>query len=179
MLRLENCARGYSRSAPSLALAQAMWLLTRLPLGFALLLWLPVAVAQSNLGELLDAGAKKLSVDEFKKEVVQRLIVGPTLSGAIVEVMYAPTGLIQGLGSYGAPAPGARAATMSAPVSGDWTVDNEGRICTSMRVGMSLGSGSTLLPTRCQFWFKYKEDYFFTDSDSDRSMRVLRRIVKQ
>src|ERR1700674_5755057 len=42
---------------------KAMALSTMLPLSFALLLGAPFAVAQSNLGELLDAGAKKLSVE--------------------------------------------------------------------------------------------------------------------
>lgn len=35
------------------------------------------------------------------------------------------------------------------------------------------------LPARCQVWFKYADQYFLSDSDSDRSARVLRRTLKQ
>jgi hypothetical protein len=56
---------------------------------------------------------------------------------------------------------------------GVWNIDDSGRTCASMVVGR------TFLPFRCQFWFKYKQDYFIADSDSDRNARVLRRTVKQ
>jgi hypothetical protein len=48
----------------------AMPIATKLPFGFALLLYAGLAAAQSKLGELLDAGTKVLSVAEFKEEVV-------------------------------------------------------------------------------------------------------------
>jgi hypothetical protein len=149
---------------------------TRLPLGFAIFVWLPMAIAQSNLGELLDAGAKKLSGEEFKQELVQRVIVGPTASGGTHEVIYTTTGMVQGTGSYAA-------LNLSvAPISGDWTLDDNGRICTSMRIGTGGGASpglGTTLPPRCQFWFKYADQYFLSDSDSDRRARVLRRTIKQ
>ena len=151
--------------------AKAVRLTTKLSLRVALLLWAPLAVAQSNLGELLDAGAKKLSIEEFKEQVVQRVIVGPTASGGNLEVMYAHSGVIAGRGAW---VPGAN--TVLAPISGEWTTDDNGRVCTSMRIGSNPG---LLLPPRCQFWFKYTEEYFFSDSDSDRHVRVLRRTVKQ
>jgi hypothetical protein len=53
---------------------------TKLPLVLSVLLR-PLAHGPSNLGELLDAGAKKLSAEEFREELVQRLIVGPTATG--------------------------------------------------------------------------------------------------
>jgi hypothetical protein len=147
-----------------------------LSLAFALLLWAPFAAAQSNVGELLDAGAKKLSAEEFKEELVQRMIVGPTLSGGNLEVMYATTGALAGIGSY------AGLNLSVAPISGELTIEDNGKICTSMRMGTgggaSPGQGVTL-PSRCQFWFKYADQYFLADSDSDRRARVLRRTVKQ
>jgi hypothetical protein len=155
---------------------KAVPLPTMLPLAFALLLWAPLAVGQSNLGELLDAGAKKLSVEEFKEEVVQRLIVGPTASGGNLEVVYAHTGVIQGLGRYEGSSP------WRASISGEWTTGDNERVCTSMRIGGGSGPGTgfgVMLPPRCQFWFKYAEQYFLSDSDSDRSARVFRRTVKQ
>src|SRR5882672_9331002 len=143
---------------------------TNLPLGFALLLWAQLAMGQNNLGELLDAGATRLSPEAFKEGVVQRMIVGVTASGGRIEVMYASNGAVQGTGSY-------TAHNISlAPISGEWTIDDNGRICTSMRIGGGIGGmQGVILPPRCQFWFKYGEQYFLSDYDSDRSARLLRR----
>jgi hypothetical protein len=151
---------------------KAVPLPTKLLLGLALLLLVPFAVAQNNLGELLDAGAKRLSAEEFRQEVVQRTIVGPNTLGGRMEVMYASSGVIKGSTS-----PLNTGTTISVQgfgtIDGVWNIDDSARTCTSMVIG------KTFLPLRCQFWFKYKEDYFIADSDSDRNARVLRRTVKQ
>src|ERR1700756_2162383 len=93
-------------------------------LGLALSLCAPFAVAQNNLGELLDGGAKQLSAEEFKEQVVQRVIVGPTATGGNLELMYASNGVIQGRGSH----PLAIGNNQS-PISGDWKIDDSGKIC--------------------------------------------------
>jgi hypothetical protein len=156
-------------------LEKAVPLPIMLTLAFAVLLWAPPAFPQSNLGELLDTGAKKLSAEEFKEQVVQRVIVGPTPTGGNLELMYATNGMVQGIGSS------TEHSISVAPISGEWTIDDSGRICTSMRMGAGGGASPGLgvtLPPRCQFWFKYAEQYFFSDSDSDRRARVLRRTIK-
>jgi len=53
----------------------------KLTVAGALLFCSGVALGQTNLGELLDAGAKPLSAAEFKEVVVQRMIFGPTPTG--------------------------------------------------------------------------------------------------
>jgi hypothetical protein len=126
--------------------------------------------AQSNLGELLDANAKQLSAEDFKREVVQHMIVGPTPLGSPLEIMYASNGAIAGRGDNPMDAPGALRGSI--PVSGDWKVGENGRICTSMRIG------TTLLPARCQVWFRIGQDFFVSDSDTDRRAIVLRRSMK-
>ena len=151
---------------------------TKLSLGIALLLCAPLAVAQNNLGELLDAGAMRLSVDEFKEEVVQRIITGPTQTGGKLEVIYGTNGVVQGNGSYLAH------QDSTSQISGQWTIDDTGRICTSMGIGgtgtAGPGTGSIVyLPPRCQIWFKYAGQFFLSDSDSDRSARLIRRMFKQ
>jgi hypothetical protein len=155
-----------------------MSLSAKLRLGTIVMLWAPLAAAQNTLGALLDAGAKKLSPQEFREEVVQRVIAGPTATGGRLELVYADSGVIAGTGNY-------RDATSLfnySQISGEWTID-EGRICTSMRLGPGPGVPTTymgmILPPRCQFWFKYDEAYFLSDSDSDRSAKVLRRTLKQ
>ena len=155
---------------------KAVPLPTKLLLGLALLLLVPFAVAQNNLGELLDAGAKRLSAEEFRQEVTQHTLVGAIPSGGQMEVMYASSGVIQGRTSTStSPSTGnpLLAGPLFSPIAGVWNIDDSGRTCTSMVIGR------TVLPFRCQFWFKYKEDYFIADSDSDRNARVFRRTVKQ
>ena len=154
---------------------KAVPLSTKLLSVLAFLLWASLAVAQSYLGQLFDGGAKGLSADEFKEEVVQRVIIGPTPSGSSLEIMYTTNGLISGRGTH------QLAGTPTAAIEGEWKIDDSGKICTSMRIGGGPGGAVTgvMLPPRCQFWFKYKEDYFISDSDSDRSTRVLRRTLKQ
>lgn len=146
-------------------------------LALALLFCARLAAAQNNLGELLDAGARRLSPDEFKQEVVQHVLIGLTGSGSNLEVIYTANGLISGKGTYIA-----TAVTAGADLDGEWKIDDSGKICTSMRLrgpGLAASSGVLVLPPRCQFWFKYNERYFIADSDSDRSARVLRRTRKQ
>src|SRR5436309_5538549 len=114
---------------------KAVPLSTKLLSALALLLWAQLAMAQNNLGELLDAGATRLSPEAFKEEVVQRVIVGRTTTGGEIEVMYARTGVIQGIGNYQQLAP-----VHIVGVSGEWTLDDNGRVCTAMQIG---GGGGT------------------------------------
>ena len=142
---------------------------TKLLQVIALFLWAPFGLAQNNLGEVLDAGGKVLSAEEFRRAVVQRVITGPMPSGGSLEVVYLTNGAIQGVGRH----PLLSFSQPNAQIRGQWTIDDKERVCTSMWIG------DTPLPARCQVWFKYDEQYFLSDSDSDRSMRVLRRTVKQ
>jgi hypothetical protein len=146
---------------------KAVPLSTTIPLGAVFLLWAPLAVSQNNLGQLLDAGAKQLSPEEFRLELVQHEVIGPTDVGGSLEVMYASNGQVQGQGT-------GRFTPRLVAMAGEWKIDGNGAICTSMRT-----EGNVTLPFRCQFWFKNVEQYFVSDSDSDRKMRVLRRTVKQ
>ena len=150
---------------------KAMPLHTKLLVGLALLLSVPLAVAQVNVGELLDMGARKLSAEEFRQEIVQHMVVGPTSSGVHVELMYASSGVIQGRSSEASPVGGT--TPFMAAIDGVWNIDDRSRTCASMVIGRSM------LPFRCQYWFKYKDDYFVADSDSDRRSQALRRAIKQ
>jgi len=148
----------------------------KMALAFVLLLSAPLAVAQKNVGELLDAGAALLSAEEFRREIVQRVLVGLSPTGSALEVVYTDDGAMQGEGNP-AKLPGVTFQNV-APIAGEWTIDNTGKICTSMRIS-SPGGLVFILPPRCQFWFKHADQYFLADSDTDRSARVLSRKVKQ
>jgi hypothetical protein len=140
----------------------------------ALSLAASVALAQASLGELLDKGATKLSVDEFKAELVGQTLVGPSRSNVmvVIEVIYLDSGHIQGVGSNtmmgGGFAPNAYFG-----VRGSWTVGDAQQICDSMVVG------AVTLPSRCQYWYRYDRRYYASDSDTDRSARVLVRSRKE
>ena len=90
--------------------------------------------------------------------------------GGRMELLYATGGVIQGtVNATPGSLPG---VPYIAAIDGVWNIDDSGRICASMVLGR------TLLPFRCQYWFKYKDDYFIADSE-DRSAKILRRNVKQ
>ena len=151
----------------------------KLPVMLGLLMWTLIALAQSTVGELLDAGARKLSVDEFKQELVQRVIVGPSPTRGTLEILYSGSGLVQGVGTP----PGFSTVGRESLVSGHWTIGENGTVCTSMRIsgqpgGNPTGMGGSLAP-RCQFWFSLGDKYFLSDSDDDRSAKVLSRTIKQ
>jgi phosphoglucomutase len=130
----------------------------------------PCAIGQSTLGPLLDAGAKKLTVEEFKAELVQRMLVGPTGIGWELEVMYTSGGAIAGESRVSSHIIGATRSVLD----GEWRIDTEGRICSTVR---SRGTLATLAP-RCQFWFKLGDTYYVSDSDSDRYTKILPRKLK-
>jgi hypothetical protein len=146
-----------------------------------LLMWASLVVAQSTVGELLDAGARILTVDEFKQEVVQRAIVGPSQARGTLEVVYTAGGVVQGTAS----APGTPTLARDVNILGQWTIGEGNRVCTSMRMFSQTGTGGSVsgmwgfFPARCQFWFKLGDKYFLSDSDDDRSAKVLSRTIKQ
>jgi hypothetical protein len=149
-------------------------------LGISLLFVTHMVGAQSTLGELLDGGAKKVSASEFREELVQKAITGALPTGGTLEVTYITSGLITGVGTA------TKGSPVQMDVSGTWVIDDNQRICTSMLIASGAGSagggfstsGALVLPPRCQFWFKYGDYYYLSDSDSDRHARVIRRAVK-
>ena len=151
-------------------------LVTRMWLLAGAIWWTPAALAQTTLGALLDGGAKPLPAAQFKEEVVQRTLVGPTSTGGSMEVIYAMSGTIQGRGTSDTH----RSAVWgSAPVSGDWTPTKRAGSARPCACPAGRAGSIVVLPSRCQYWFKLDDKYFFADSDPDRSAKVLSRTIKQ
>jgi len=146
-----------------------VWLTWKLWSGPALLLWATLAAGQTSVGELRDAGARRLSVEEFERDLVGRKIAGPLSAVTEVELVYMANGRIIGSGQ----GRGATTTIVRGSVEGSWTAGDSESVCSSMNIG------TTVLSKRCQFWFKLGDEYFISDSDSDRSARVLSRTVKQ
>ena len=61
------------------------------------------ALAQTNVGQLLDSGAVKLSAADFKQQIVGQFLVGPGRGVFVVtsawELVYLENGIIRGSGS--------------------------------------------------------------------------------
>jgi hypothetical protein len=134
------------------------------------------ALAQTNVGQLLDSGAAKLSAADFKQEVVGRYLAGPGRgvfsASSSQEVVYLEGGAIRGSGAssvFGGMSGGGQTFT----IEGTWTIDEQGRVCQSTR------AGNVVLAPRCQYWFKQSDKYYFADSDSDRSALITVRTVKK
>jgi hypothetical protein len=138
-------------------------------------LWVPSALAQSDLGQVLDAGGKLVTLEEFKQELVQHALIGPTPTGSSLEIIYTTSGGIQGTGVQPA-GPGFAPARYN----GNWVEGENGSVCSTLvfQAG-SAGSTQITLPRRCQFWFKVGERYYLSDSDTDRSAKVLLRTIKR
>ena len=77
--------------------------------------------------------------------------------------MYTANGDLRGLSRRGGMQPSG--------IDGSWTTGDGETVCTSWR------ATTVTFPKRCQFWFRLGDAYFVSDSDSDRSMLVLRRVV--
>src|SRR4051812_12458914 len=133
-------------------------------------------LAQSNVGQLLDSGAVKVSAADFKQEIVGRYLVGPGRgvfsASSSQEVVYLEGGVIRGSGAssvFGGMSGGGQTFV----IEGTWTIDGQGRVCQTTR------AGSVVLAPRCQYWFKQADKYYFADSDSDRSALITVRTVKK
>jgi hypothetical protein len=134
------------------------------------------ALAQTNVGQLLDSGAVKLSAEDFKQQIVGRFLVGPgrgnIMTDSAQEVVYLEVGLIRGSG-FATTLGGMRGGGQSYSIEGTWTIDERGRVCQSTQ------AGTVVLAPRCQYWFKQSDRYFFADSDSDRSALITVRTVRK
>ena len=135
-----------------------------------------LALAQTNVGQLLDNGASKLSAADFKQQLVGRLLEGPGRGSGFTtfsaqELIYLEDGMIRGSGQV--TTPGGMTSGGQFVIEGTWTIDDRDRVCQTTRA-----AGLSLSP-RCQYWFKLADKYFFADSDSDRSALITVRTVKK
>ena len=110
-----------------------------------------IVLAQSNLGELLDAGATRITADEFGRELVGRPIAGPGASRNTLEMIYLDGGQLVDTGANTMMG-GGFSPNVQYHVKGSWSADAD-RVCTSMSIE------KVVLPARCQFWYRHGPDY--------------------
>lgn len=125
------------------------------------------ALAQNTVGEVLDAGGKKLSKVELVPLLVGSNVSGPTQGGGEMQVDYKADGT---LGGNVHTADGKNASRY-----GTWTVDDSGMFCvvltTSGRINSEMKS--------CGFVFSVGNQYFASLDTDDRGARVLSRTIKK
>jgi hypothetical protein len=126
------------------------------------------ALAQSNLGELLDMGGKKLSKEESVTALSGATLSGETRDGAVFQSDYKADGSYSG--SF-VSAQNKRTGT----TYGKWTVDDNSKVCVDGTIRLY----ETQPQKGCQFYFKNGDQYYISPSDSDRSAYVLKRAIKK
>jgi len=125
------------------------------------------ALAQANLGELLDMGAKKLSKEELVTLLSGANMSGETRDGAVYDVTYKPNGTYAG--SFLSP------QKRNGTQYGTWTVDDGGKVC----IDGSIRLYEVQPQKNCLFYFKNADQYYISSADSDRAAFVLKRTIKK
>jgi hypothetical protein len=126
------------------------------------------ALAQNNLGELLDMGGKKLSKQEAVAALSGANSSGETPGGAVVQSDYKEDGTYAG--SFTSPQNKRNGSTY-----GKWTVDDTGKVC----IDGTLRLYEVQPQKGCVFYFKNGDQYYISTSDSDRGVLVSKRAIKK
>ena len=124
------------------------------------------ALAQNSLGELLDGGAKKLSKEAVQSALRGAHVSGKSTSGAATEYFYKADGYFSGnlQNSEG----------WKSGAVGTWSVDNSGKLCSEW----TLTVNSKKLKG-CGFIYAKADEYYYTESDSDRTAPIYKRVIKK
>lgn len=124
------------------------------------------ALAQSSLGDLLDGGAKKLSSDAVKSTLGGAHVSGKSLTGADTEYDYKPDGYFSGNLMA---ADGTRFG-----VVGTWKVDESGKLCSEWTLTQNSKRFSG-----CGFLYANADQLYYVESDSDKSAKIYKRVIKK
>lgn len=125
------------------------------------------AFAQSTLGEVLDAGGRKLSVTEVKTLLTGASVSGPGANGTKLNLELSENGKASGYLTLISPQP------MTIGLSGSWKVEEDGKVCSDL----TFTNGRTA--NNCGYYFQAGENYFGSTSENDRSIAVFPRSVKK
>lgn len=129
-----------------------------------------IALAQSNVGELLDAGGKALSKDEVLAVLKGATASGPLNGGGESQIEWKDNGVLSG---YTVNATGRRGS-----IFGTWAVDESGRICRDYEVKFYE---STKVKD-CFSVYRLGEQYFFPGGKPAGDVRdtiLLKRTFKR
>lgn len=124
------------------------------------------SLAQNSLGDLLNGGAKKLSKDAVKSALGGAHVSGKSVSDADTEYDYKPDGYFSGNlkasdGWY-------------TGVVGSWTVGENGKLCGEWTL-----SGNSKRFSGCGFLYTMGDQLYYVESDSDKSAKIYKRVIKK
>ena len=124
------------------------------------------ALAQNSLGELLDGGAKKLSKEDVRSAYSGAQVSGASTTGASTEYNYKADGNFSGnlKNSEG----------WTSGAVGTWSVDDGGKLCSEW----ILAKNSKKFKG-CGFLYVKSDQYYYVESDSDRSAPIYKRVIKK
>ena len=130
-----------------------------------IILSMGTAHAQSNLGELLDQGGSKVTKDQWVA-LLPATVSGITTSGkAEFKLTFKPDGTFSGtsasLQGYG-----------SSGNYGTWKMDSNGEQCFDENF-----PGWNLKLNTCGFLYKLGNQYFRSNSDSDKTSPIFKRAI--
>jgi hypothetical protein len=130
------------------------------------------AMAQSTLGDLLDAKAEKLGKDEVQATIVGANVSGPIPGGMNIDVDYKADGTYAG--SYQNPA-GGQGGGRAGGFFGKWTLGDDGKFCTEGFGGNGKAVGS------CAFFFRLDGQLYiaYGSSAANRALAAYKRTVKR
>jgi len=124
------------------------------------------ALAQKSLGDLLDGGAKKLSKEAVQSAISGAQISGTSTTGAATDYHYTADGKFSG---------NLRALDgMTTGTVGTWKVDDSGRLCAEW----TLVKNSKRFKG-CGFLYAKADQYYYVESDSDRSAKIYKQVIKK
>ena len=124
------------------------------------------AFAQNSLGELLDGGAKKLSKDSVNSTLSGARVSGKSVSGADTEYDYKADGHFSGNLNT---SDGWRSGAV-----GTWTVDESGKLCSEW----TLTANSKRF-NGCGFLYANADQLYYVESDTDKSAKIYKRVIKK
>jgi hypothetical protein len=113
------------------------------------------ARAEDTVGAILDAGAAKLSADEFKAQFTGRSATGKHAKGTYRHEFLAD-------GKLGGSVSGPLG---TAPLGGTWKVDDNAQVCLDYVYGIRKYPAKS-----CHYYFKNGDQYWEARSDSDREV---------
>ena len=124
-----------------------------------------VSFAQSNVGELMQQGGKKLSAEELKQLHAGGVTYkGSLASGGTFREQHKTDGSVSG---------NAQTLRGSSGLVGTWNINDEGRLCIIVTV---LASGNKL--DTCRFIWQQGDKYFSADGDAPETTLVSRQFEK-
>jgi hypothetical protein len=129
------------------------------------------AMAQSTLGDLLDAKAEKLSKEEVQATIVGATVSGPIPGGMNTEAEYKADGTYTG--TYQNPM-GGQGGARAGGFFGKWTLGDDGKLCTEGTSGSGKATGS------CAFYYRLDGQlYIAYGSAANRAAVAYKRSVKR